>query len=410
MRSETVDVLVVGGGPAGATAARALAEAGRSVMLLDREGKPKPCGGAVPPRCIEDFGIVDAQLKARIGSARIIAPSARSVDMVIEESGGAGPAFVGMVDRDLFDPWLRERAEAAGAIRRSGSYLGHRTHAEGRHRVTYQDKSDRLERYVDARIVIGADGANSAVRRQAFHSRAKPPFVFAYHEIVVSPEAGPLFDPSRCDVIYDGAVSPDFYGWVFPHGSHTSVGVGSARKGFDLKSATALLRKRHGLSDAALVRAEGAPLPLKPLKRWHRDDGIILAGDAAGVVAPSSGEGIYYAMLCGQLVADAVERTLETGRSGHLASARKQFMRDHRMTFLALGLLQRVWYASDTRRERFVGMCADRDVQRLTWESYLNKRLVRRDPMAHVRVFLKDLGQLSGLLSPWRRDVRRADA
>lgn len=80
------------------------------------------------------------------------------------------------------------------------------------------------------------------------------------------------------------------------------------------------------------------------------------------------------------------------------------------MTFLALGLMQRVWYANDRRRERFVGMCADRDVQRLTWDSYLNKRLVRRDPLAHARVFLKDLGQLSGLYSPWRRDARRADA
>jgi geranylgeranyl reductase len=410
MRSETVDVLVVGGGPAGATAARNLADTGRSVMLLDREGKPKPCGGAVPPRCIEDFEIVDAQLKARIGSARIIAPSARSVDMVISQSSGAGPAFVGMVDRDAFDPWLRDRAEAAGALRRSGTYLGHRTRADGDHVVTYQDKHDRRDRHVEAKIVIGADGANSAVRRQAFDSRAKPPFVFAYHEIVVSPEPGPLFDPSRCDVIYDGAVSPDFYGWVFPHGQHTSVGVGSARKGFDLKRATALLRERHGLTKASLVRAEGAPLPLKPLKRWHRDEGIILAGDAAGVVAPSSGEGIYYAMLCGQLVADAVERALDSGKAGDLASARQRFMRDHRMTFLALGLLQYVWYASDSRRERFVGMCADRDVQRLTWESYLNKRLVRRDPMAHARVFMKDLGQLSGLLSPWRRSGRRADA
>ncbi len=410
MLSETVDVLVVGGGPAGATAARALATSGHRVMLLDREGKPKPCGGAVPPRCIEDFEIDDGQLKARIGSARIIAPSTRSVDMVIAQSGGAGPAFVGMVDRDAFDPWLRDRAEAAGAVRRSGSYLGHRPRAGGGHIVTYLDKGDRRERQVETRIIIGADGANSAVRRQAFNGRAKPPFVFAYHEIVVSPEAGPAFDPSRCDVIYDGAVSPDFYGWVFPHGTQTSVGVGSARKGFDLKGATALLRKRHGLDEAPLVRAEGAPLPLKPLRRWHRDEGIILAGDAAGVVAPSSGEGIYYAMLCGQLVADAVVLALETGKAGHLASARQRFMRDHRMTFLALGLLQRVWYASDSRRERFVGMCADRDVQRLTWESYLNKRLVRRDPMAHARVFMKDLGQLSGLLSPWRRDARRADA
>ena len=65
--------------------------------------------------------------------------------------------------------------------------------------------------------------------------------------------------------------------------------------------------------------------------------------------------------------------------------------------FFVLGLLQAIWYRSDKRREQFVKMCADPDVQRLTWESYLNKRLVRRDPLAHLRVFAKDVGQLLGV-------------
>ncbi|MEO1719001.1 MAG: hypothetical protein AAFR23_02110, partial [Pseudomonadota bacterium] len=59
-------------------------------------------------------------------------------------------------------------------------------------------------------------------------------------------------------------------------------------------------------------------------------------------------------------------------------------------------------YSSDKRRERFVSMCADPDVQRLTWQSYMNKELVRRDPMAHVRVFMKDIAHLAGMISPWR--------
>jgi geranylgeranyl reductase len=59
--------------------------------------------------------------------------------------------------------------------------------------------------------------------------------------------------------------------------------------------------------------------------------------------------------------------------------------------------MQYFWYKNDKRRERFVKMCDDPDVQRLTWEAYMNKRLVRRDPMAHVRIFFKDLGHLLGL-------------
>ena len=62
--------------------------------------------------------------------------------------------------------------------------------------------------------------------------------------------------------------------------------------------------------------------------------------------------------------------------------------------------MQRFWYVNDQRRERFVSICGDRDVQRLTWESYMNKELVRRDPLAHLRIFFKDLAHLFRLVSP----------
>jgi len=68
--------------------------------------------------------------------------------------------------------------------------------------------------------------------------------------------------------------------------------------------------------------------------------------------------------------------------------------------FQVLGLLQRFWYSSDKRRERFVSICEDPDVQRLTWEAYMNKRLVRAKPVAHVRIFFKDLAHLLGIVSP----------
>ncbi|HIP78833.1 MAG TPA: FAD-dependent oxidoreductase, partial [Kiloniellaceae bacterium] len=91
---KSYDVVVVGGGPAGATAASDLAQQGRSVLLLDKAGRIKPCGGAVPPRLIRDFAIPDSLIVARARSARIIAPSERRVDMPID-----GEGYVGMVDR-----------------------------------------------------------------------------------------------------------------------------------------------------------------------------------------------------------------------------------------------------------------------------------------------------------------------
>jgi geranylgeranyl reductase len=72
-------------------------------------------------------------------------------------------------------------------------------------------------------------------------------------------------------------------------------------------------------------------------------------------------------------------------------------MKEHRMTFLVLGIMQYFWYSTDKRRESFVKMCEDKDVQRLTFESYMNKKLVRKKPMAHLKIFIKDMGHLLGL-------------
>jgi geranylgeranyl diphosphate/geranylgeranyl-bacteriochlorophyllide a reductase len=89
------------------------------VALLDRAGRIKPCGGAIPPRCVRDFDIPAELLVARVFSARIISPTDRKVDMPIPNS------YVGMVDREHFDEWLRERAAEAGAERRTGTYEVH---------------------------------------------------------------------------------------------------------------------------------------------------------------------------------------------------------------------------------------------------------------------------------------------
>jgi geranylgeranyl diphosphate/geranylgeranyl-bacteriochlorophyllide a reductase len=249
-------------------------------------------------------------------------------------------------------------------------------------------------------MVIGADGANSGIARDAVPKAGKPPFVFAYHEIVKVPK-GPTtaaYDAKRCDVYYQGKLSPDFYAWVFPHGDTASIGVGSANKGFSLRGAVADLRKSSGLDGFETIRTEGAPIPLHPLKKWDNGRDVLLAGDAAGVVAPCSGEGIYYAMFGGQLAAEAVDLALETQDAAALALARKSFMKAHGRVFWALGLLQWIWYRSDKRRERFVTMCRDPDVQRLTWQAYMNKELVRKSPMAHVRVMFKDLAHLLRLV------------
>ncbi|MEY2659809.1 MAG: hypothetical protein RLZZ123_981 [Pseudomonadota bacterium] len=393
MNEAHFDAIVIGGGPSGATAAQELAQKGWHVLLLDRQGRTKPCGGAIPPRLIQDYDIPDELIVAKIKCARMVAPSNRQVDIPIDNG------YVGMVDRDVFDEWLRQRAARHGALRERGRFDRLEADPNGGQWVHYERRDSHGQTTpvrAHARLVVGADGARSEVARQAIANADKTKLVFAYHEILQAPRGQDGYDPERCDVWYQGHLSPDFYGWVFPHGNTLSVGTGSADKGFSLRTGVAQLRAAAGLTGASTLRREGAPIPLKPLPRWDNGRDVILTGDAAGVVAPSSGEGIYYAMACGTMVAQAAHQFLDSANPAHLRRARQRFLKEHGKVFWVLGLMQYFWYQNDRRRERFVAMCDDRDVQQLTFDAYMNKRLVRRKPMAHVKIFFKDLAHLFG--------------
>jgi geranylgeranyl diphosphate/geranylgeranyl-bacteriochlorophyllide a reductase len=221
--------------------------------------------------------------------------------------------------------------------------------------------------------------------------------VFAYHEIVRAPgrPVNARLRRARCDVYYRGTLSPDFYGWVFPHGDTMSIGTGSADKGFSLRGAVGELR------EAAAWRMRDAA----PRRRADPDE----AAEALGQ-RPRRGAG----RRCRRrgraglgrrhLLRDVGgrwrprRRTRSCHRRRARAGRRAQALHEGaRPVFWVLGIMQRFWYSSDKRRERFVSICKDKDVQQLTFESYMNKELVRKKPMAHVRIFFKDMAHLLGL-------------
>ena len=141
------DVVVIGGGPSGATAADDLARSGHKVALIDRDGRIKPCGGAIPPRLVSDFDIPEKQIVAKIKTARMVSPSQRSVDIPIENG------YVGMVDRDIYDEFLRKRAESAGAKRFTGTFRTIERNEEGTF-VHFKDKASGKNVALETKLII----------------------------------------------------------------------------------------------------------------------------------------------------------------------------------------------------------------------------------------------------------------
>ena len=100
------------------------------------------------------------------------------------------------------------------------------------------------------------------------------------------------------------------------------------------------------------------------------------------------------------MAATAAQAALASGKAKDLILARKLFMREHKTVFRVLRQMQDAYYKSDDRRERFVSLCHDIDVQRLTFEAYMNKKLVAARPLAHIKIGVKNLLHLSGLVRP----------
>jgi hypothetical protein len=187
---------------------------GHSVLLLDRAGRIKPCGGAIPPRLIKDFAIPDHLLVAR---------AAVGAHGVAHRQEGGHP------DRERlrrhgrpreFDEWLRERAAARRRRARTGSFRALTRDDDGVSVVHFHARGAPPGRRPPgcAPRVIGADGARSKWRARPCPAPRRPSTCLRTTRSSASPRRPRGYDASRCDVFYRGTLSPDFYGWVFPHG------------------------------------------------------------------------------------------------------------------------------------------------------------------------------------------------
>jgi geranylgeranyl reductase family protein len=292
---ERFDVLVVGAGPAGSASAIHLARGGARVLLADRERFPrdKPCGGGLTGRALRHLPcdvspvvehVVD-HFVLRVGYGRRFA------------RGSPSPLIL-MTQRRRLDLHLAEQAAAAGVDFRDGARV-ERVEADGR-AVVARVAGSRVR----ASYVVGADGANGLVARAtglgdgivtgvALEANAH------WGELDPAPYAGTAW--------VELGVVPGGYGWVFPKGDHANLGVGGwHEEGPRLRGHLARLARSHGADPTRLRGLRGHRLPMRrlgaPAARGH----ALLVGDAAGLVDPLSGDGMYEAFVSAELAAAAV--------------------------------------------------------------------------------------------------------
>ncbi len=322
------EVIVVGGGPAGATAATALAGRGVRTLLLDRKRFPrdKPCGGGARYGLLRRFPALAGWLGERVDLHEIRrvemeAPSGASVVAELES-----PLYL-TFRRLEFDAALVERARKTGA-----------EVIEDARVVALERASDSIAaRCYDGRVfrgvlVIGADGVNSVVAGEAGLSRGFPDGALAVDTMEETPldELAPARDDTMY-VAYGWHGSPG-YGYVFPKRHHVDAGVGFLLPFFRTLGGGPYdhhvrfldeARARgtvHGHSNPANFRAYRLPLG-GPIARTVGER-VMLCGDAAGFVNAYTGEGIYYAMVTGEHAAVTAAEALTTGAVGAAGLAR----------------------------------------------------------------------------------------
>ncbi|BCB85213.1 geranylgeranyl reductase family protein [Phytohabitans suffuscus] len=286
------DVVVVGAGPAGASAALAARRAGASVLLLDRADFPrdKACGDGIAPHAVEvlaGLGVTDAvDGYPPVPALRLVGPGGDEVARMLPR-----PAYT--VPRKVFDARLVAAAVGAGAELR-------------RHTVRrLEERGDRVvvDGGISAGALIGADGAGSVVRR-ALGFAPNPDGHLAIAMRGYAPAR-----PAVEQLIVTSGTGWPAYAWSFPIGDgRANIGYGEVLRGGPLTRAHLTERMAAllpGLDPAAVTGLRAHHLPLSTRRPPPGRGRMVLAGDALSLINPFTGEGIFYAVLSGTLAGEA---------------------------------------------------------------------------------------------------------
>jgi geranylgeranyl reductase family protein len=328
------DVVVVGAGPAGSTAAKNLAEKGIKVLLLDKATFPrdKPCGGGLPTRVMKRFPYIEPLIDSFSYGTTMYSSSLRYMFEFLREK-----PFLMMVLRRKFDNDLLMLAQQAGAVFQGNTSV-----------VDVQVQNDKAvvflenKQSIETQMVIGCDGMHSVVAEKTnLCKKLNMTCICLTQEQPLKPsQLTTFFSDRRLTHLFIKVQGVAGYGWVFPKKNCVNIGIGEFQSAVPKTRPEKPLKETYDAfiftlkekkllpQDFPIENLKGATLPIFPLENTYSDR-VLLCGDAAGFINPITGEGIYYAMASGQIAATVIAEGLTA------KNLTKQFLKNYQDLWMA---------------------------------------------------------------------------
>lgn len=356
MRLST-NVLVIGAGPAGATAAKVLSINGRDVVLLERNlAFVKPCGGGLSINAFEEFGIPGNIIQKEVKVIRLISPAGQKVDISLK---GSNLAIIG---RSEFDRELRRQAQGCGAKLIEAEFV--HVSRNKRYKVEAISGMDRHE--ITAEHIIAADGVNSRMRTALGIKPVRAFFTMS--------EKIPGMSADCCEFWFGASHAPLSYSWVFPWTQGISVGTGGYEQG-RIKSLFERFRERKGIQTEGEKSVYRIPVWTGDL---YNKSKILFAGDSAGQVLPLTYEGIYYAMKSGEFAARAI---IEDKVDNYKKMWRSRFQK----RFMLMNALRDYFLKDDNSAERLVALHGRPEIREASLRLWIMKDGGKSNLMSYIR-------------------------
>jgi len=380
------DVVVVGGGPIGSYVAYKLAEMGYGVVVVEQKeklGEPVCCTGIIGQECVSSFSIDEALILRRANSAILLSPSGRSLRLWRQETQAC------IIDRASFNAAMARRAQDRGVEYMLSSLVKDIEVEDDRVRVEAARQGEKLN--FEARAVVIATGFGSSLTQRLGLGKAGD-FVMGVQAEVAT------IGVDEVEVFFGQEVAPGFFAWLVPTSSPRAlVGMLSRRSpGLYLRKLMASL-VAQGKIVSAEVELSYRGISIKPLAKTYGDR-LVVVGDAAGQVKPTTGGGIYFGLLCAGIAANNLHRALESddlsakSLAGYEREWRKRLGWELKVEYWARKLYERM---SDAQIDRVFDIIKSKGIDEallkakdlsFDWHGEVILRLIRR------RVISKTIG------------------